>query len=170
MDKDFELRTVLSAYDRYLNSLKKKESDVERNFKAMKDFICVHCDNEEFKNHWVQDAFLNMLRSTNLKYDEIKPSSALTLLVKSQGNYDEAQKALPNEKEIEQEEFIELKEHYFNLLNDTVTNELSWKKYDAFRRQVLTDIETSAAINPNVRQRVINVLKMKLEKLKWKLL
>lgn len=167
MEKE-TLQKVLDTYTRYLNSLKKKETDFNYNFKAMKKFLNEYCD-ERLKKHMIQDAYVNMLRSNNSKYSQIKPSSVIALLMKSQDNFDKISEGL-EDKELEQAEFQELKEKYFKALDEATTNELTWKQFNKFKKDIVIEINTSMDMNMNVQHRLINVIKMKLERDKFKLL
>ena len=167
MEKE-KLQKVLDTYTRYLNSLKKKDTDIDTNYKAMKNFIKEHCDNP-FKSHMAQDAFVNYLRSSNSKYGEIKPSSVVSLLMKSQDDFENVVEDI-EDKELEQTEFKELKEKYFKALDETSFKELTWGDFNNFKTKLVTDINTSTDISLNVKHRLTNVIKSKLERDKYKLL
>lgn len=167
MEKE-ALKKVLDTYTRYLNSIKKKETDIDINYTAMKRFLTEHCE-KPFRNHIVQDAYVNYLRSSNSNYAEIKPSSVIALLMKSQDDFEKVVEAM-EEKELEEAEFKETKERYFKALDELNFKELSWKEFNTFKTKLMTDINTSTDISPNVRHRVSNVIKMKIERDKFKLL
>ena len=80
-----KLQKVLDAYTRYLNSLKKDGTDIKKNYSAMKTVIERDCE-EWFKKHMLQDSIINSLRANRQKYDDIKPSSRIQLLIDSQDN------------------------------------------------------------------------------------
>lgn len=79
------LQKVLDTYTRYLNSLKKEETDIKTNYSAMKSVIEKDCE-EWFKKHMLQDSIINSLRANRKKYDDIKPSSRIQLLMDSLDN------------------------------------------------------------------------------------
>lgn len=167
MEKEL-LQKVLEVYGRYLKSLKDKDCDAERNFIAFETFSKKHVDNA-INNHLVQDAYVNLLRHQNRKYGEIKPSSTVALLMKSQENVEVTVGTL-QEKELEQTEFLEHKEKYFKLLDEVVTSKLTWEDFNKFRMNVTTEITSNLYMNSNVQHRLLNVINMKFEKCKWKLL
>jgi uncharacterized protein YqgQ len=80
-----KLQKVLDTYARYLNSLKKEETDIKTNYSAMKSVIERDCD-EWLKKHMLQDSIINSLRANRKKYDDIKPSSRIQLLMDSSDN------------------------------------------------------------------------------------
>ena len=162
-----KLQKVLDAYTRYLGSLKRKECDSEGNFKAMKGFIKEYCD-ERLKTHMVQDAYLNMLRHDNSKYEEIEPSSVISLLMDSQDNMEKALELLQTNP-IDEPFFKVLKEKYYTIINETDFKELSWDEYNNFKNTIINEVNMTSSIPISVQRRVMNVLRVKFDRDKWKL-
>lgn len=162
-----KLQKVLDAYTRYLGSLKRKECDSEGNFKAMKGFIKEYCD-ERLKTHMVQDAYLNMLRHDSSKYEEIEPSSVISLLMDSQDNLEKALELLQTNP-IDEPFFKVLKEKYYTIINETDFKELSWDEYNNFKNTIINEVNMTSSIPISVQRRVMNVLRVKFDRDKWKL-
>ena len=89
--------------------------------------------------------------------------------MKSQDDFENVVEDI-EDKELEQTEFIELKEKYFKALDETSFKELTWGDFNNFKTKLVTDINTSTDISLNVKHRLTNVLKSKLERDKYKLL
>lgn len=164
-----KLQTVLETYTRYLVNLKQNENSSNENFKEMKAFIQENCD-ECLKTHMIQDAYLNMLRQECSKYDEIQPSSAISLIMESQDNMDKVLELLQTTNPIEEKLFQVLKEKYYRLIDETNLEELSWSDYNKFKNIITNEIVLTSSIPTSVKQRMQNVLKVKMEKAKWRLL
>lgn len=74
------LKKLLDTYGRYLVSLTNKETDVKKNFSAMKEII--ERDAAPWlKKHMLQDALINTLRFNSEKYKEVEASSRIKLLM-----------------------------------------------------------------------------------------
>ena len=78
-----KLQKVLDAYSRYLLALKNEETDglaIKTYYGAMKTVIEKDCE-EWLKKHMLQDSYINCLRSNRKKYEDIKPSSRIQMLM-----------------------------------------------------------------------------------------
>ena len=163
-----KLQKVLDAYTRYLGSFKQKECDSEGNFKALKRFVNKYCDGR-LKTHIVQDAYLNLLRRNNSKYDEIQPSSVISLLMDSQDNMEKALELLQTNP-IDEPFFKVLKEKYYTIINEADFKELSWDEYNNFKNSIINEVNMTSSIPLSVQRRVMNVLRVKFDRDKWKLI
>lgn len=88
-----KLQDVLDTYGRYLDTLKNKETDVKKNYSAMKAFIEQNCE-EWLKKHMFQDAFINTLRFNRGQYNLVEPSSRIKLLMDSNDFVDRVKTSL----------------------------------------------------------------------------
>ena len=75
-----KLQKVLDTYKRYLDSLTNKETDVKKNYAAMKA-VTERDAAPWLKKHMLQDCFINSLRFNRSKFQEIEPSTRIKKLM-----------------------------------------------------------------------------------------